>query len=303
MNYLNKFLSHLAVLVSLVFFTFENTTAQNTSSLTGMKSEIISSTQVKVSWEGSISDKSYEVRRREAGSSFWVYNTVSAPTTNKRFTNLKPSTAYEWEVRVIGGKNDAFVSGGKFTTFSNCDLPDGFSVQYSGLTGATLSWNYQNNVEKYAVRIRGIEEDDWQTYYTEYTSLTLNDLLPYTEYEWQVSSYCSKIEGSSSAYSVSQYFSTESYLQLGLNQVILDRVNAAKQSSDKKFSSSLSNKQQNNYVKMINTLGQTVEKFPISYTDSSGDLFIDMNSEPPAGVYFMKMPDNMSSSGQKILVK
>jgi len=300
---LKKFSDHSAILAVFILFTITSSDAQNSSSLTGLKYDVISSSQVKVSWEGSLSDKSYEVRRREINTSFWVYNTVTAPSTNRRFTNLKPATVYEWEVRVVGGKNDAFVRGGEFTTFSNCELPDDYTIHYSGLTSATLKWSYGNNIEKYAVRIKAVDEESWKTYFTEYTSLTLNGLQPYTEYEWQVSTYCSATAGTGSAFSSSQYFSTESYLQLSLNQVMINRINISKRTTNTILSSSQPAANQHNFVRMINTLGQTVKQFPISYTDSSGDLFIDINNNPPAGVYFMKTPADMNISGQKILVK
>ncbi len=304
MDISTKFLGHSAAIATVfTFFTFSFSSAQNSTSLSGLKSEVISSSQVKVAWEGSLSDKSYEVRRREVNSSFWIYNTVTAPSTSRRFTNLKPATTYEWEVRIVGGKNDAFVAGEKFTTFSNCELPDDYTIHYSGLTSATLNWSYGNNIDKYAVRIKAVDEEVWKTYFTDYTSLTLNELQPYTEYEWQVSSYCSATSETGSAFSPSQYFSTESYLQLGLNQVMINRKSPSKKTSNTILSSNQSDTNRNNFVRMINTLGQTVKQFPVSYTDSSGDLFIDINNYPPAGVYFMKAPSGMNISGQKILVK
>lgn len=304
MDISTKFSSRSAIMaVVFILFSMSLSMAQSSSPLSGIKSEVISSTQVKVSWEGSISDKAYEIRRRENNNSFWVYNTVTAPSTSRRFTNLKPATTYEWEVRIVGGKNDTFVPGGQFTTFSNCELPDDYTIHYSGLTGATLNWSYGNNIEKYAVRVKTVDEEAWKTYYTDYTSLTLNGLQPYTEYEWQVSSYCSATSEMGSAFSTSQYFSTESYLQLGLNQVMINRKNLLKKTSPTILSSTQSGTNSNNLVRMINTLGQTVKQFPISYTDSSGDLFIDINNEPPAGIYFMKAPSGMNISGQKVLVK
>ena len=84
--------------------------------------------------------------------------------------------------------------GGPCQECQNCkvDIPTGLSAVISGASSADLSWEIVENAAIYSLRIRPAEESDWQVYETTQNSLSLDDLLPYKAYRWQVSAACTE---------------------------------------------------------------------------------------------------------------
>jgi len=91
-------------------------------------------------------------------------------------------------------------------TFSSCDIPGGRNTSNISQVAAQLNWDSINTASNYELRWR-ISGGSWTNISNVTgTSESLNDLSPYTDYEWQVQSNCGS---NNSSYSCSVNFTTQ----------------------------------------------------------------------------------------------
>ncbi len=270
---------YLTLTSILIFSAFISSAAFDSPS--NLKSEVISATQVKLSWSGGMNDLSYNVRVKEKSETVWTEYLVTAPSTNRRISNLKPGSTYQWEVQSIGKSKREIsekISGEIFTTFSSCNAPDAMAMMRSGLDYLIVDWE-DNGSSKYEVRIREINTTEWNSFFTQNNSMRIDNLLPYTEYEVKTSSYCKETDISSSIFSDTQTFSTHSFLQNDFERVTYTENNSSKNS--KMISG----------ARLINTFGQIISDIKPACSNSRG-IYFDLNAETPTGIYVVQIPGN-----------
>lgn len=181
----------------------DNPTGQTVSDILG--------TQATISWNAEPSAISYKLRVREVGTSTWLNNTILAPTTFKVRTNLQPNTDYEYQLKTVCDNNSptGFGALGYFATGDfPCDNPTVHSVSNITATGATMHWNPVPNVNKYKVKIRVVGTTTW-SFHTIWAPDTLKvrtGLLPGTDYEYKVKTFCDY--NTPLSWGAMQYFTT-----------------------------------------------------------------------------------------------
>ena len=268
---------------TLIFLAVSATTFAKTNfeQPTNLKAEVISATQVKLSWSGGINDVTYKVRVKEKSETVWSEFLVIAPSTNRRVNNLKPNSTYQWEIQSCGkAKKDISenTSGESFTTFSSCQAPDAIAMVRSGLDYLIVDWE-ENGSSKYEVRIRASNTEEWTSYFTQNNSMRIDNLQPYTEYEVEASSYCKETDLMGSVYSSSQIFSTHSFLQTDFERVTYADNIPTKNNSPKMISG----------ARLINTFGQIISNIKPACSNSNA-IYFDLNSETPNGIYVVQIP-------------
>ncbi len=268
---------------TLIFFAFiyqsiiQTTTAQPFD----MKVEVLSPTQVKLTWTGSVDDESYDVRMKEINDAIWSDFIVLAPSTNRRINNLKPSSIYMWEVRCVNKKKKEklfFVNGADFTTFSSCKAPQELTMVQSGLDYVFVNWD-ENGSFKYEVKVQEVGSIDSKIYFTQNSFLRINNLTPYSEYEVSVSSYCKETDLTGSVYSDIEIFETHSFLQSDFERVMYLNSNSIETSSNQNIICD---------AKLINTFGQIVSDIKPAYSNSK-EFFFDLASDTPTGIYVLQI--------------
>jgi len=200
---------------NLIIFT---TTGQNTTCTppTGLLTDSITSSTARLSWAPVSGAAGYNIRYRVSGSSTWA----SAPTQgNARVLfNLLAATSYEWQVQTVCSSapgtinNSTFSPSQTFTTLASapCNTPTGMQTDSITATSAKVSWTPVTGAFGYNVRFRISGATLWTTVGSPGNARILNNLLPASNYEWQVQTHCGAATnpGSASAFSASQFFTT-----------------------------------------------------------------------------------------------
>ena len=168
----------------------------------------ISATTATLHWMGT--QDSYNVRycmlERSVG---WVVATTN--TTALNLTNLEPESTYLWQVQGINcgdnGTNTDWSEIATFTTLDACAAPFDLEVTNISATTATLHWTGAQ--ESYNLRYRTFERaGEWVVVTAHTTTLNLTDLVPETEYEWQVQGIDCDGEGNDTEWSEIATFTT-----------------------------------------------------------------------------------------------
>ncbi len=269
------------VLLSIIFQVKVFAMIEQPSNL---KAEVTSPTQVKLSWSGSIDDFCYQVRVKEKSETIWSEFLVTAPSTNRRINNLKIGSSYYWEVQCCGkSKKDVsgFIKGENFITFSNCHAPEEMTMIRSGLDYLIVNWD-DNGSSKYEVKIHEADKKESKIYFTQNNTMRIDNLLPYTEYEISISSFCKDEDLTGSVFSEAETFSTYSFLQNDFERLEY----AEKNSSSNKIGI---NPKMISSAKLINTFGQVVSDIKPASSNSDG-IYFDLNTDTPPGIYVVQIP-------------
>lgn len=208
--------------IALFWVSFQETVVAGIEPPANLRVEVISPTQVKLIWSGNIDDFCYQVRVKEKSETKWNEFLVTAPSTNRRINNLKAGTVYLWEVQCCGKSKkevSEFIKGENFITFSNCHAPQEISMVRSGLDYLIVNWD-DNDASKFEVKIHEQGTGDNKIYFTEHSTIRIDKLMPYTEYEISISSYCNETDLTGSVFSESEIFSTNSFLQNDFERVV-----------------------------------------------------------------------------------
>jgi len=205
--------------VTATFATLGNTTSCLTP--TGITLASINSNSAVLAWTAVQNAYGYHVRYRIANSNAnWTLNFAQTHTYN--FSNLLPSTNYEYEVQTVCSTNplvtSQFSSTGYFVTQGNtqtCMVPNNINANNILNNGATISWGAMQNVFGYHVRYRIFQSNSsWTMVLAQTNSMILSGLLASTKYEYEVQTVCSNLNGVTIT---SPFSSTLNFTTLGGN--------------------------------------------------------------------------------------
>ncbi len=160
---------------------------------------VMSESNVLVSWSAIENATSYNISIRKFGTSNWNHNTIS--NNSFMFSNLEAATSY---VFILSTNCDDIESGayytGSFLTDNapiqeTCNTPSNFNLGNTSSNSASFTWANIDNADNYFVYIRQ-ENQNWESRSTPSNQITINNLLPSTNYEARVSASCSGISSS-----------------------------------------------------------------------------------------------------------
>ncbi|MCS6990741.1 MAG: T9SS type A sorting domain-containing protein, partial [Chitinophagales bacterium] len=102
----------------------------------------------------------------------------------------------------------------------NCTTPTGWNTTHITSTSAKVHWQSVTCAIKYNIRYRPVGSGSWKNTSAKQskTSKKLKNLLPGTQYEWQIRSRCSDSPLITSDYSPSQFFTTTPARPEGIEQ-------------------------------------------------------------------------------------
>ncbi len=165
-------------------------------------SEITSHT-ARLSWEGIFGPT--RVRYYVEGTNFYKYKFVNGTSVLLKF--LIPETNYIWDLsNFCNGIWTPYTGNASFTTLAdstlNCE-PTNLSSSNITATSATLSW--ENFTGPAHIRYFPVGSSQCRMAFTFTSSVILQNLLPGTDYEWQLSVKCGLIW---LPFSPSNYFTT-----------------------------------------------------------------------------------------------
>lgn len=167
----------------------------------------LTSTSAFLSWIATPDALSYVLRYRQTGLTTW--QTVPITDTFYEFNGLNAATEYECQVRAIcqSGYESNYSLLQVFTTQTYCAPPIGLFASSLTPFSAKLQWNAQLNTTGFILQYRqsGVEAS-WITINTTFNVVTINGLIPCTNYEFAVSTNCA--DGQTSNFSALFFFTT-----------------------------------------------------------------------------------------------
>jgi len=220
-------------------------------------SDNITLTSANISWYATPNALGYIVRFKENAASWgsWVYDTLSTTSISK--TALTNNTAYQWQVRAYCNAEVTNLSQWSsteiFSTLTPCVVPTNLNVPgYTlGISNATLNWKGTNGADHYVIVFKDVNASAWDTLIVDGStvtavtslpfgfiatssasgtniSLSLNEIIGGTTYEWQVMTACSAEGINSSAYVSGANFNTNDLCTLPntlfTSNILVDRV-------------------------------------------------------------------------------
>lgn len=197
--------------IIILLASFWNANAQTCVPPASLTISSVTSNSAQFDWPSVSSPvTSYIARYRIVGSPTW--NNAGASTNSKYISGLTPASNYEAQVSSYcssTGTQTAFTSSVYFTTSTACPLPTNLIVNSTTSNSVDVSWDAMGSpVTSYIVRYRIIGAGSWSNTSTTYNTKTITGLTPASDYEVQVSSYCSA-SGVQTGYSASEYFTTD----------------------------------------------------------------------------------------------
>lgn len=169
------------------------------------------SNSVSVSWDDmGLSASSYIIRYRIIGAGSW--SSSSSTTYSKTITGLSAATNYEVQVSSYcsaSGVQTAYTASENFTTDAPCPIPTGLAYSNATSNSVDVSWdNMGISVTSYILQFREVGTTTWSNSSSTSITKTITGLSASTNYEVQLSSYCSA-SGTQTAYTSSLYFTTD----------------------------------------------------------------------------------------------
>jgi hypothetical protein len=157
----------------------------------GLNTTGITTTDATLNWTAVSGAVGYNIQYKEVSAPTW--DLISSPTTSLAITSLNVLANYEWQVQTdCGGSNlSAFSASSTFSTISvPCNAPAGLSTTNISTTDATLTWTAEANAVSYRIQYRVVGAPSWTTQISNFTSVVLSSLTPFSVYEWKVQSDC-----------------------------------------------------------------------------------------------------------------
>lgn len=181
------------VLLFVLSFLYAGSVTAKTADSYSLTTSSITGTSALLSWSGSGTATSFDIRWRKVGGSQWI--TTSAIRANEfLLTDLEAGQAYEWQLLPVGSAI-WLGSPATFTTIYTCYAPYTYSPSSISATAVQLSWGTSGPTSAttvFTVEFRPIGVTSWSStaFSTPYNN-TLGNLIPGTTYEWRVREACS----------------------------------------------------------------------------------------------------------------
>lgn len=140
-----------------------------------------------------ISEMGFEWRKVMGGYNTTVTGTGNGNMFSATLNNLTPNTSYLYKAYIFFNGTTIYGEEVYFTTpeeGSQCPAPTNL-IAYASTSSVTLLWQQETNTaNEWEVRYRQATESDWSVYNTTSTTITLEDLVPDTDYEAYVVAHC-----------------------------------------------------------------------------------------------------------------
>ena len=140
-----------------------------------------------------ISEMGFEWRKVMGGYNTTVTGTGNGNMFSATLNNLTSNTSYLYKAYIFFNGTTIYGEEVYFTTpeeGSQCPAPTNL-IAYASTSNVTLLWQQEaNTANEWEVRYRQATESDWSVYNTTSTTITLEDLVPDTDYEAYVVAHC-----------------------------------------------------------------------------------------------------------------
>ena len=165
------------------------TTAISCNTPTGLSMSYIGYNDATAVWANQSGVTSFSVRYKPVSSATWIVTNgyvsqYSVPYC--AFTNLIPSTLYEYQVSANCSNGPTAFSASKQFTTQGCVPVTGLTITNVGISSAQLNWTPNAQITNVLIKYRPIGSTTWNQINSATNGLILNSLVPFTTYEVSV---------------------------------------------------------------------------------------------------------------------
>jgi hypothetical protein len=188
-----------------------------------------------VNWNSTSGTHHYKIRYKEIGNSNWSYkNNIDSALNVKLLANLNPQSDYIWQIRAhcdtINSNTSNWSVTDTFTTITNaCPNTNSLYTNNINYNNATANWDTVNGADRYKIRYKILGTSTWSNlgpiYHPE-DSVTIPLLQQNTSYEWQVLTYHDTTNLLASLWSLSDTFTTISFVAAPFNPIIINTLSS-----------------------------------------------------------------------------
>lgn len=218
----------------IVFFLVSKISFAQCFAPTALHTTNINYYNAEVSWGSFSGSHHYKIRFKETSSqSGWNYiNNIDSSLSSRIISNLTPLTEYAWQIRTYcDSTNTVFSSWSIADTFltitNNCPNTDSLYTININHNNATANWNAVLGADRYKVRYKVLGSSTWSNLAAIYHPTTIVNiplLQQNTTYEWQVVTFHDTTILMSSLWSVSDTFTTTSFVAAPFNPLITNTL-------------------------------------------------------------------------------
>ena len=220
------------LLLALLFITFHNTSKAQCIEPINLSSSNINYYNAELNWN-STSAHHYRIRYKIIGGASWSFqNNLDSTLTSKLITNLTPLSNYIWQIKAYCDTINMSVSNWSITdTFTtNTNLCPSTNILYTtniNYNNATANWDTVSNANRYKIHYRILGTTNWLNLgpiYNPSNSILIPLLQQNTTYEWQVLTYQDSTSLLGSLWSVSDTFTTTTFVASPFNPIITNSI-------------------------------------------------------------------------------
>lgn len=162
-----------------------------------------------LNWSAVGNAANYDLRVRVQGADEWIA-LANIYTTNRTLYGLSSSTLYEYQLSTTcdNGFQSDWTATSTFSTLGTCATA--FNMQSADvlLTSASISWEAAAGADAYRLRFKASNQAEWVVTETSETTVSFNELLNGTTYQWQIQVICDASVDHYSAWTATQTFTT-----------------------------------------------------------------------------------------------
>ena len=187
----------------------------------------------EVNWNSVNGINHYKIRYKVIGSTSWSYKNNIDPILNQKLiTNLDPLSHYIWQIRshcdtINSNTSNWSVTDTFYTNTNLYPTTNILSTTNINYNNAIANWTPISNVNRYKIRYQQIGTSSWSNsgpIYSPNSSFTIPLLQQNTTYEWQVMCYYDTTNLLASLWSISDTFTTPSFVAAPFNPVVINTL-------------------------------------------------------------------------------
>ena len=238
--------------------------------------------------------QTYTARYKESTASIWSSDINIGNTTSYIFNGINAGTNYDFELAAscISGYNNGFVGTAGQT--GPCQMVTNSSVVPNSSTSATISWVAPCSSIGYRVIYRKLGLTAWIDGFYGSNSLTINNLLPNTTYEYRIRNRCGAAPNVTDWSTLASFTTPAQRLEeqeqsnVKTNLVLYPNPT----SSQFKILGSFDEKSLNAELFISNVLGEIVYQETLLLETGIFEKSIELNPQIINGIYFISVISN-----------
>ena len=254
----------------------------------------ITSCSVKMNWNLVNGAQTYTARYKESTASIWSSDINIGNTTSYIFNGINAGTNYDFELAAscISGYNNGFAGTAGLT--GPCQMVTNSSAAPNSSTSATISWVAPCSSVGYRFIYRKQGVTAWTDGFYGSNSVTINNLLPNTTYEYRIRNRCGAAPNVTDWSTLASFTTPAQRLEEQVESNVYTNLVLYPNptSSQFKISGFFDKKAINAELFISNVLGEIVYQETILLETGIFEKSIELNPQIINGIYFLSVISN-----------